>query len=117
MLITLERYAAYSSARDALQAIQRATSAWPPELAAQATTTASNIITKTAEAIEQEPTSPARRKCLREAMCEALVLASICDIASAHGLTSADLDDSLRHASRTVSMLGMSYHATAAAID
>ncbi len=117
MLITLDRFAAYSSAQSALQAIQRATSAWPPDLADRAKKTAANILTKTAEAIDQEPTSRERRTCLRDAMVEALMLASICDIASAHGLTSDELDDSLRHASRTVSMLGLSFHATAAATD
>ena len=117
MLITLDRFAAYSCARDALNAIQKATSGWPPELAARAKTTANNIITKTVEAIDEEPTSPARRKCLRDAMVEALMLASICDIASSHGLQSDDLEESLRHASRTISMLGMSFHATSAAQD
>ena len=117
MLITLDRFAAYSCARDALNAIHKATAAWPSDLAAQAKTTASNIITKTVEAIDKEPTSPARRKCLREAMVEALMLASICDIASSHGLESDELEDSLRHASRTISMLGMSFHATSAAND
>jgi hypothetical protein len=117
MLITHDRFAAYSCARDALTAIQKATSAWPPSLAAQAKTTATNIITKTVEAIDEEPTSAARRKCLREAMVEALMLASICDIASSHGLDSEELEDSLRHTSRTISMLGMSFHATSAAND
>ncbi len=107
MLMTLDRFAAYSSARDALQAIQRATSAWPPDLAERAT--------KTAEANELEPTSPARRTCLRDAIVDALLLASICDLAASHGLASDALDDSLRHASRTISMLGLSFHATAAA--
>jgi hypothetical protein len=114
MLITLDRFAAYSCARDALDAIRRATSAWPSELATRAKTTATNIIAKTAEAIDEEPTSPERRKCLREAMVEALMLASICDIAASCGLQSEELDDSLRHASRTISMLGMSFHATSA---
>jgi hypothetical protein len=117
MLITLDRFAAYSSACSALSAIQRATAAWPPDLATHAQATATNIVTKTAEAIEQEPTSAARRKYLREAIVDALMLASICDLASAHGLTSRDLDESLRHASRTISMLGMSFHATSAAED
>jgi len=117
MLITLDRFAAYSSAHSALLAIQRATSAWPRDLAEHAKTTANNIVAKTAEANDHAPTSAARRKCLREALVDALVLASMCDIASSHGLTSEDLDDSLRHASRTVSMLGMSFHATAAAVD
>lgn len=114
MVITLDRFAAYSSARNALAAIQRATSAWPPELAERAQTTANNIVAKTAEAIDKAPTSAERRTCLRDALVDALLLASMCDLASAHGMTSTDLDDSLRHASRTISMLGMSYHATSA---
>lgn len=117
MLITLDRFAAYCSARETLASIQRATSAWPRELADEAQKTATNVIAKTAQAIEQEPTSAERRRCLRDAMCDALVLASICDLASKHGLTSEDLEDSLRHASRTISMLGMSFHATAAAFE
>lgn len=117
MLITLDRVAAYTSAQSALHAIERATSAWPPDLAAHAKTTAANILAKTAEANDHAATSPARRKCLRDALVDALILASICDIASSHGLTSEALDDSLRHASRTISMLGMSFHATAAALD
>ncbi len=115
MLMTLDRFAAYSSARDALQAIQRATSAWPPDLAERATKTATAMLTKTAEANALEPTSPARRTCLRDAIVDALLLASICDLASSHGLASDALDDSLRHASRTIPMLGLSFHATAAA--
>src|SRR5688500_4020981 len=117
MLITLDRFAAYTSARDTLTAIQRATAAWPRELAAEAEKTATSIIAKTVQAIEQEPTSAERRRWLRDAMCDALVLASMCDLASKHGLTSGDLDELLRTASRTVSMLGMSFHATAAACD
>ncbi|HEY5952264.1 MAG TPA: hypothetical protein VIV40_42495 [Kofleriaceae bacterium] len=117
MLITLERFAAYACARDAFTAIARATATWPPDLAAHAKTIASNILAKTAEANDQDPTSPARRKCLRDAIVDALVLASLCDLASSHGLTSDDLNDSLRHASRTISMLGLSFHATSAAND
>jgi hypothetical protein len=117
MLTTLDRFAAYTSARDALASIQRATSAWPPDLAREATSVATKMTTKTAEAIDLDPTSAARRKCLREAICEALVLASICDLAMSHGMTSSELDESLRYASRTISMLGMSFHATAAAHD
>jgi hypothetical protein len=118
MLITLDRFAAYSCARDALNAIHKATAAWPTDLAAQAKATATNILAKTIEAIDKEPTSAERRKCLREAMVEALMLASICDLASSHdGLKSDELADSLRHASRTISMLGMSFHATSAAND
>ncbi len=117
MLLELERFAAYASARDALIAIQRATSAWPPEIAEHARATASNILLKTAEAIEHEPTSVARRTCLRDAIVEALMLASLCDMASSHGIASQELEESLRHTSRTISMLGMSYHATATVDD
>ena len=115
MVITLDRFAAYSSACSALASIRRATAAWPRDLAERAQNAAHSVITKTAEANDQAPTSSARRLCLRDAMVDALVLASICDLASSHGLTSDDLDESLRHASRTISMLGMSFHATSAA--
>ena len=77
MLITHDRFAAYAAARSALTAIQRATSAWPRDLAQHAQTTANNVLTKTAEAIDKDPTSPARRRCLRDALVDALVLASI----------------------------------------
>jgi hypothetical protein len=112
MLLHLDRFAAYSSARSALFSIERATSAWPPDLAALAHSTATKVIAKTASAIDKDPRSPERRSCLREAIVDALVLASFCDIAAAHGHSNADLEESLRHASRTISMLGMSYHAT-----
>jgi len=115
MLITFDRIAAYASARNALASIQRATAAWPYDLAQEAQNTASRIVTKTVEASEHDPSSPARRKCLREAIVDALVLASMCDVATSHGLCSPELDESLRHASRTISMLGMSFHATSAA--
>jgi hypothetical protein len=117
MLITHDRFAAYTSARSALTAIQRATAAWPPDLAERAQKTASSVLTRTAEAIEQDPTSAERRRCLRDALVDALVLASICDLASSHGLVSDDPEDTLRHASRTISMLGLSFHATSAATD
>ncbi len=117
MLITHDRFAAYAAARSALTAIQRATSAWPRDLAQHAQTTANNVLTKTAEAIDKDPTSPARRRCLRDALVDALVLASICDLATSHGLMSEALEDTLRHASRTISMLGLSFHATSAATD
>lgn len=64
-----------------------------------------------------EPTSAARRKSLRNALCFALELAAICDIAIAHGLGSAQVQESLRCASRALSMLGLSFHATAAGCD
>ena len=112
MVITLDRFAAYSSACSTLAAIRRATSAWPRDLADRAQAAATSVIANTADAIDKEPTSSARRLCLRDAIVDALVLASICDLASSHGLTSADLDESLRHASRTISMLGLSFHAT-----
>ena len=117
MLITHDRFAAYSSAQSALRAILRATCAWPADLAATAKSTANNMLAKTAEAADHAPTSAARRKCLRDALVDALVLAGMCDIAAAHGIANDDLDDSLRHASRTISMLGMSFHATAAVND
>jgi hypothetical protein len=112
MMVHVDRFAAYTSARSALASIERATTAWPPDLAAIAHATASKVIAKTALAIDKEPRSPERRTCLREALVDALVLASFCDIAAAHGHSSEELDESLRHASRTISMLGMSFHAT-----
>ena len=116
MISNIDRFAAYASARSALGAIQRI-NGWPRELSDEAQKSANNIITNTAQAIDHEPTSAERRRCLRIAICHALELAAICDIASKHGLTSAALTETLRHTSRTISMLGLSFHATAAADD
>src|SRR3546814_17982675 len=52
---------------------------WPRDLADRANTTANNVLARTAAAIEADPTSPARRRCLREAIVAALGLASILD--------------------------------------
>lgn len=108
----LERFAAYSSAREALAAIDRAATAWPRELATHARGVATSIVTTTAEALDAAAPAVRRRTLLRGAICHALELAAICDIAAKHGLK---LDESLLMASRMLSILGMSFHATAVA--
>lgn len=113
----LDRNAAYVAARTALTAIREASSSWPPDVANCAKRAASETIAAVVEALGHDPTSPERRKSLRGAVCNALALAAICDIAMLHGLRTAEVEESLRCASRTLSMLGMSYHATAAGID
>ena len=114
---TLDRNAAYVAARLALETVRAATASWPPDVARSANRAAGETVVAVVEALREEPTSAARRKSLRSAVCHALELAAICDIAIAHGLRTAQVEDSLRCASRTLSMLGMSFHATAASCD
>ena len=114
---TLDRNAAYVAARIALETVRDATAAWPPDVARSATKAAGETVVAVVEALRHEPTSAARRKSLRNALCFALELAAICDIAIAHGLGSAQVQESLRCASRALSMLGLSFHATAAGCD
>jgi hypothetical protein len=113
----MERDAAYVAARTALRTIQQASKAWPPEIATHANKAASDTVDAILDAFTKEPTSAARRKSLRGAVCSALELAAICDIALAYGLRTEALEDSLRCASRTLSMLGMSFHASATRRD
>lgn len=114
---TLDRNAAYVAARTAAQTIRDATTQWPPDVARTANKVASDVVVAVLDALREDPTSAARRKLLRGAVCHALELAAICDIAIAHGLKSAQVEESLRCASRTLSLLGMSFHATAAGCD
>jgi len=107
-----DRYAAYAAARSALEAIHRTTGAWPAEVADTARRAAAAVVSAISEALGYAPTSPGRRRCLRGALANALELAAICDIARGHGLGD---DESLRCAGRTLSLLGLSYQATAAA--
>ena len=114
---TLDRNAAYVAARAAAETVRSATNGWPPDVARTANKVAGDIVVAILEALREEPTSPARRKSLRGAVCHALELAAICDIAIAHGLRTAQVEETLRCASRTLSLLGMSFHATAAGCD
>lgn len=114
---TLDRNAAYVAARTAQVAIRDATRGWPSDVARCANKLAFDTVTAVVESLKHGPTSAERRKSLRGALCSALELAGICDIATSHGLGSVALEESLRATSRTLSMLGMSFHATAAGID
>jgi len=114
---SLERNAAYMAARVAFETIRDATASWPPEVARDANRAASDTVVRVLEALREQPTSAARRKSLRGALCNALELAAICDIAIAHGLGNAQVEESLRCASRALSMIGLSFHATAAGCD
>jgi energy-converting hydrogenase A subunit M len=106
---TLDRSAAYVAAKSALDVVQRVTGGWPTEVAEPAQRCARDMVASIAESLEHGEISPARRRCLRGAILNAIELAAICDIARAHGLGS---EDSLRSAGRALSLLGLSYHAT-----
>lgn len=112
-----DRNAAFISARATYETIRDATKGWPPEVARTAHKSAGDVVVALVEALREDPTSPERRKCLRAALCHALELAAICDIAIKHGLKTAQVEESLRCASRTLSLLGMSFHATAAGCE
>jgi hypothetical protein len=113
----LDRNAAYISAREAVAKVRHATAAWPPDVARCANRAATDTVVALVEALRHEPTSPERRTRLRDAVVHVLELAGICDLAIAHGLRSEEIVESLRSASRTLSLLGMSFHATAAGSD
>jgi len=109
-----DRSAAYVAAKGALDVVQRVTGGWPSEVAQSARRCASDMVAAIAESLEHAETSSARRRCLRGALCNAIELAAICDVARAHGL---GCEESLRCAGRTLSLLGLSYHATSIAND
>jgi hypothetical protein len=110
----LERSAALAAAQRAHEEIQRASNQWPSEIAREARKRADDMIAALSSALEQEATSPGRRRSLRGALAYALELATICDVAHAHGVA---VLDSLRCTSRTLSMLGLTYHAAAIGAD
>jgi hypothetical protein len=112
-----ERNAAYVAARATVATIGTATRRWPPDVARWARRAAYNALASIIDALGRHPTSAARRTSLRGALCNVLELAAICDVAMAHGLRDAQVEEALRCASRTLSMLGMSFHATATCID
>lgn len=116
-VVTIDRDAAFIAARAAQMTIEQATCGWPPDVARSAHKAAADTVAAVLAALKEAPTSAARRKGLRNALCSALELAAICDIALAYGLGNARVHESLRCASRTLSMLGMSFHATAAGRD
>jgi len=112
-----ERNAAYTAARATLQSLGLATRAWPREIAELAKGAADRSLGAIVEALARHPTSAARRQSLRRAMFLSLELTAVLDVAMAQGLGNAAMEEALRCASRTLSMLGMSFHATAWHLD
>lgn len=102
------------AARAAEQTILEATRGWPREVAYAARSAAGDMVAAIDESLACEHTAT-RRKSLRAALWYALELASLCDVAMAHGLKSAAVGEALRCASRTLSMIGLAFHATVAA--
>jgi hypothetical protein len=109
---SLDRCAAYSAARDALAAIHCSSRAWPPQLAGQARQAAVHTIITTAEGIGHVHGTPARRRCLRDALGTALEVAASVDIARAMGVDDDQLDSAQRMAGRSVALLGLFFHAS-----
>ena len=105
----IDRSAAYAAAKNAMDVVQRLTGGWPSEVSEPAKRCARNMLASIAESLEHGETTAARRRRLRGAILHAIELAAICDIARAHGLGG---DESLQSTGRTLSLLGMSYHAT-----
>lgn len=105
---TMDHTAAIAAAKTAFDLVQKAT--WPNELARPAKQCARDMLASITESLGHG--SASRRRCLRNALLNAIELAAICDIARAHGLGS---DDSLPLASKALSLIGMTYHATSIA--
>ena len=107
---SLDCCSAYVASRDALDAVHRAAAAWPDEIAAQVREAAVAMIMLTAEALGHEASTAGRRRCLREALSSALLLAASLDVARAMALPD---DAAQRLAGRAIAMLGMFLHANA----
>ncbi len=105
-----ERNAALAAAQRAHEEVVRASARWPGEIAKEARRRAEDMLASISAALEHAATSAARRRGLRGALANALELATICDVAHAHGV---GVLDAARCTSRTLSMLGLSYHASA----
>ncbi|NVB79167.1 MAG: hypothetical protein HOV81_12270 [Kofleriaceae bacterium] len=110
----LERSAALAAAQRAHEEIIRASIQWPVDIAKEARRRAEDVISTISSALEHDATSVARRRSLRGALVYALELATICDVAQAHGVL---VLDSLRCTSRMLSMLSLTYHAAAIGDD
>jgi hypothetical protein len=107
-----ERCAAYVATRGALEAVQRAATSWPDELAVPACTAAMASLHAMADSLDQPAASAARRRCVRDALVIALGVAAACDVAHALGHQGDALAEAQRAASRAISMLGMFLHAS-----
>ena len=107
---TMDHTAAIAAAKTAFDVVQKAP--WPNELARPAKQCARDMLSSITESLGHDSVSSSRRRCLRNALLNAIELAAICDIARAHRLGS---DDSLPLASKALSLIGMTYHATSMA--
>jgi hypothetical protein len=95
---TVDHTAAIAAAKTAFDVVQKAT--WPTEIAKPAKQCARDMLVSITESLAHGSVSASRRRCLRNAR--------------AHGLGS---DDSLPLASKALSMIGMTYHATSMAVE
>ncbi len=106
-----ERCEAYVAAKKTLRSLERATPAWPVDLAAQATTAARRTIAMAAEGAALDGPA-ARRRCARGALAAAIDLAAACDIARALGLVDDRLEEAQRETGRTIALLGLFFRAS-----
>lgn len=105
----LERSAAYVAARSVLELIRQVTRTWPTDLAQVARQRAAAMTAAIAQSLEHPPTSAVRRRCIRNAIGNAIELSAITDVARAQGLK---MEDSMQSAGRAMSLLGFAFHAT-----
>ena len=109
----LDRCAAYVATRGALEAVHRASTVWPDELAEHAKRAAIDTVMTTAESLSFDHGTSARRRCVRAAITTAIELAAACDVARAMGLANGELERAQRHAGRAVALLGLLFHSSA----
>ena len=111
--VTLDRCAAYVAARFAVEALQEAAPGWcDNQLVVEARRAAIAVVMTIAEAIANDPCSPARRRCLRAAMATAIELAATIDVARALGARDDATGEAQHRAGRTIAALGLFFHAT-----
>lgn len=67
------------------------------------------MVAAIAQSLDYPPTSAARRRCVRNAIGNAIELSALTDVARAQGLAMAE---SMQAAGRTMSLLGFAFHAT-----
>ncbi|HEU4732887.1 MAG TPA: hypothetical protein VFT22_33560 [Kofleriaceae bacterium] len=113
---SLDRCAAYVAAHSAQIAIHEAALRWPARLAAPARRAAAQAVEVTREAISYAPASPARRRCLRDAIARAVHVAAAIDAARRLGFDDPELDDAQCVTGRAIALLGMFLHANTTVI-
>jgi hypothetical protein len=114
---SLDRCAAFVSARCALAAVIDAAYAWPCDVAEPARTTAADLLSSIADGIVLPAGTAARRRGLRLAIGHAIQLAALVDVARATGATGTALEHAQRTTGHTVALLGMLFHANARGAD